>query len=404
VAPPGQKQFDALNRQVRERLLAFERQRQINQMYPQGSHSTPASGNTSPLPTPPLFDPDPQKLFCHIADAYNHWTTQTEQHRQEAWQLEILRSYTRANDLRRETEASLEKARREIEHLKANRWSSGSYDTSPICFNLGTQTVTELGKLGMDFRNWDYDRLIDKWKNIVRENKTSGSGLAAQKLLPNGRSSSMISLPTPGFASVDGIRHVKIKPISYSSAPPTTIGADQGSDQIDAEGEDDDADVPLDAEAASEDGSVIIHPNGLPHQPVPQHPYKMSAHTLVQNNAQFQQAHVQAQVQAQAQAQVQAQAQAQARAQAQAQAWAAARQHMNHSRNQHHPHPHQQLSPHTHNISAASSRRSSHAFIEAHNMNTGSMLPMEGIESHPDRFLRMGMLPDGFVGLTSEGV
>lgn len=92
IAPPGPKQLEALNRCVRERLLAHQRQRQINQVYPSG-HSNPSSGANSPLPTPPLFDPDPQKLFNHIADAYNHWQHQSDQTRQEHWQIEILRCY-----------------------------------------------------------------------------------------------------------------------------------------------------------------------------------------------------------------------------------------------------------------------------------------------------------------------
>ena len=45
IAPPGPKQLEALNRCVRERLLAHQRQRQINQVYPSG-HSNPSSGGT----------------------------------------------------------------------------------------------------------------------------------------------------------------------------------------------------------------------------------------------------------------------------------------------------------------------------------------------------------------------
>ncbi|KAJ4371782.1 hypothetical protein N0V86_008336 [Didymella sp. IMI 355093] len=189
VAPPAQKQLDALNRCVRERLLAHQRQRHINQVYPH-----------SPLPTPPLFDPDPQKLFNHIADAYNHWQHQSDQARQELWQIEVLRCYARAHDARRDADAQLESARREIEHLKANRWSAGAPDLSPVSITLGDHTAKELGKQAMDFRNWDFDRLVDKWRAVVRENRSSTSGLAAQKQLPDSRSCSMTSLPPQPFA------------------------------------------------------------------------------------------------------------------------------------------------------------------------------------------------------------
>ncbi|KAF2641028.1 hypothetical protein P280DRAFT_300218 [Massarina eburnea CBS 473.64] len=399
ITPPGQKQFDTLNRQVQERLLAHHQQRQVNQAYPSGSRSNPGSGQNSPLPTPPLFDPDPEKLFCHIADAYNHWIHQPEQARQEFWQVEILRSYARANDLRQETEINLANARREIEYLKSNRWAS---DLSPVSFTLGTETVKELGKLGMDFRNWDYDRLIEKWKTAVRENKHLALGMAAQKPLPHetsSRSCSMASLPSQTFASVNGPRSgVKVEQMAYS-APPTISGREPSSDQADAEGDEDDADVDLEVVPASNNVTMGDMHHGLPLQPTPVHPAQMHAHLQSQ-------VHAQQQMQAQAQAQAHAQL-SQAQAQAQAQAWAVARQHMNHSRNSHHAHPHQhqQLSPHPQHMgSTDASRRQSSVLMDPHAMSAGGMLPMDGIESH-DQFLRMDMgLTAGFVGSNADTV
>ncbi|KAF2263116.1 hypothetical protein CC78DRAFT_581870 [Lojkania enalia] len=406
IHPPGQKQLDSLNRQLRERLLAQQRQRQINQLYPPNARSNSSSIAGSPLPTPPLFDPDPQRLFGHVADAYSHWTSLTDDQRQETWQLEILRAHARANDMRRETEISLENARREIEYLKANRWSSGAPDLSPIVFNICSETSKELGKRGLDFRNWDYDRLIDKWKTIVRDNKNATNGMAAQKPLPSAatRSCSMVSLPTAPFAMVSTGPDTKMQ--STFPEPPTTNGAEPSSDQVDAEGEDDDADADIDAEAASDGDSFHNQPHVLPLQPTPIHPSQMQMHASIQ-------AQVQAHAQAQAQAQAHAHAQAQVQAQAQAQAQAWARQHMNQSRNTHHhqhqhqhPHQHPQLSPHpSHMGSATNSRRTSQVLMDAHSMNTGGMLPMDGIENHQDQFLRMGMgLADQFVGSTGDGV
>jgi hypothetical protein len=387
----------------------------------------------SPLPTPPLFEPDPQKLFCHIADAYNHWMHLSDIGRQEYWQVEILRSYARTSDLRRQAEINLENAQREIEYLKATRWSSGASELSPVSFSLGTETVKELGKHGMDYRNWDYDRLIDKWKRIVRENKDA-SGMAAQKPLPNQstRSSSMASLPAQ-FCAING-RSQGSRPDSITfAAPPTMNERAPSSDQVDAEGEDDDGDSVLDADSGLDDNIMNNHHfHGLPHAPQPIHPSQMHAHiqAQVQVQAQAQAVHAQAnaqmQAQAQAQAQANAQAQAQAQAQMQAQVWAATRQ-MNQSRNQHH---HQQLSPHPsqHMGSADSSRRPSAVLIDTSGMHTGGMntngmnnsgmnnsvmnnsgmntvglLPMEGIDNHQDQFLRMGMgLAEGFVGSNGD--
>jgi hypothetical protein len=402
--------------------LAQQRQRQINQVYPSGAPSNPSSANNSPLPTPPLFDPDPQKLFCHIADAYTHWIQQSERIRLEYWQIEILRCYARAHDRRREAEVQLENARREIEHLKANRWTSGASEISPITINLTTDTTKELGKHGMDFRNWDYDRLIEKCRGAIREGKASTSGMAAQRPLPGGPTStscSMVSMTPQAFAPINHTRQgspVKVEGLPFT-APPTVVD-EPGSDQLDAEG-DDDEDLDLDHHSPQEDQHMIEH------QPQPMRPQQVQQHhmplqpTPLHHNQQVQQ-HMQAQMhasQAQAQAQMQAQANAQAQAHAQAQAWAAARQHMNQSRNQNYsPHQHQQLSPHVQHVphmgSAASSRRPSVQMMDPHAMNPNNMqgamsmaTGMDGIQSHQDPFLNMDMgLTTGFVGSNDGGV
>ncbi|KZM21384.1 uncharacterized protein EKO05_0010662 [Ascochyta rabiei] len=417
ITPPAQKQLDALNRCVRERLLALQRQRQIDQVYPPAGHSNPASAATSPLPTPPLFDPDPQKLFSHIADAYNHWMHQSEKTRQEYWQIEILRCYARANESRRETEVQLDNARREIEYLKANRWTSGAPDVSPVSITLGAETAKELGKQGMDFRNWDFDRLIDKWRAVVREDRSVSSGMAAQKQLPDSRSCSMASLPPQSFAAVN--RPAQGSPTKMDTAMPFSAPATVNgeSDQVDAEGDDDDEHLDLDSSALPDDDSMHQHPpphsmqqhHSLPLQPTPIHPSQQH-HPHMQAPMHVTQAQAQASIQAHAHAQVHAQAQAQA------QAWAAARQHMNQSRNQNYsPHQHQQISPHPqhtqHMGSAANSRRPSVVMMDPHVMNSGGMagsmgIPgMEGIEGHQDQYLRMDLgSMAGFVGSNDGGV
>jgi hypothetical protein len=395
---------------VRERLLAHQRQRQINQVYPSGSRSNAPSTTTSPLPTPPLFDPDPQRLFGHIADAYQHWTHQTDKTRQEYWQIEIIRCYARADDRRREAEVQLQNARREIEYLKANRWTSGAPEWSPMSISLGADTTRELAKHGMDYRNWDYDRLIDKWRIAIRENKASASGMAAQKTLPGDastRSCSMASLPPTTFAAINHPRQgspVKVEATMPFSAPPTV----NGDDQVDAEGDDDDDDIDLTPQTLDEDDSMhqIQHQPQPPpmHQPQPQHHHQIPLQPTPPHSSQQLQSHMQTHM-------------TQAQAHAQAQAWAAARQHMNQSRNQDfRPHQQHQISPHLQHVgSADSSRRPSVAMMDPHAMNQspmngmgGSMVMssgMEGLDNHQDQFMRLDMgMPTGFVGSNDGGV
>jgi hypothetical protein len=284
---------------------------------------------------------------------------------------------------------------------------------SPITINLGTDTAKELGKHGMDFRNWDYDRLIEKWRGVIRENKATASGMAAQRPLPgepaSTRSCSMASMTPHTFSTVNQPRQgspVKVEGLPFT-APPTIVD-EPGSDQLDAEGDDDEDHSLHEPQPQSIHAQHQQQQHHMPLQPTPIHPtQQLQAHMQNQMHA--------SQAQAQAQAQLQAQANAQAaHAQAQAQAWAAARQHMNQSRNQNFsPHQHQQLSPHIQHVSrmnsAASSRRPSVQLMDAHSMNTNTVngmqvamslaTGMEGIQSHQDQFLTMDMgLTAGFVG------
>ncbi|KAH9879501.1 hypothetical protein IAQ61_001319 [Plenodomus lingam] len=406
ISPPGQKQYEALNKQVRARLLAQQRQRQINQVYPSGSQSNASSAATSPLPTPPLFDPDPQKLFCHIADAYNHWTRQTDQVRQECWQIEVLRCYVRADDQRHEAEVQLENARREIEYLKANRWTAGAPDVPLISIHLGRDTAKELGKYGMDHRNWDYERLIEKWRSAIREKKASVAGMAAQKPLPNNqaatRSCSMTSLPQQHFATVNPPQQPSPVRMEGPFTAPPTINGDAG-DQVDAEGDDDDDAIGLTPHTVSDENPMDQMQHQMQSHSSHQH---LQLHMPQQSTSlrppQQMQSHMQTPLNI-------------TQAMAQAQAWAAARQHMNTSRNQNFsPLQHQQMSPHIQHISSAdNSRRPSLAMMDPHTISPNNGLGggmtmstgLEGMDNHQDQFLRMDMsMSNAFVGSNDGGV
>lgn len=386
LAPPAQKQLDALNRCVRERLLALQRQRQLHQLYPaHHTHHQDPAAPAPPLPTPPLCDPDPQKLFSHIADAYNHWMLQPDATRHEYWQLEVLRCYARANAARRDADLQLEHARRELDSLRARCPA----DHAPVVIALGPDTAKELATQGIDFRNWDFDRLVDKWRPVVRDTRAAAAGMAAQKQLPDSRSASLASQPPQPYAPAARPSHsspVKPEAAVPFSAPATVNGE---SDQVDAEGDDD-------------DDPLHLHPqHQLQHHPL--QPTPLHHHTHMQAPM-----HV-----TQAQAQASIHAHAHAHAQAQAQAWAAARQHMNASRNQPYSPHHQHISPHPahaqHLGSATTSRRPS-VLLDQHVLAAGLAGTMgmpqglDGLEHAADPYLRMDLVPmTGFVGSNGGG-
>lgn len=304
----------------------------------------------------------------------------------------------------------LENARREIEYLKANRWTSGAPELSPITIRLGADTAKELGKLGMDYRNWDFDRLIDKWRTTLRDHKAQTSGMAAQKPLPDAssRSASIVSIPTQAFAPINQTRQnspVKSEaPMPFTA--PSTVNGDLNSDQLDAEGEDDDDDADLTPHSVTDEDPM----NRIQHHVQPDHSH-MTLDSTSMHPSQQMQSHMQAPLHM-TQAHVQ-------HAQAQAQAWAAARnqdfRHQHQHQHQHQQHQHQQLA-HVHHINSANnSRRASLAMMDPHPMNAnagnsmvgtmGMQTGMEGIENHQDQFLRMDMgLPAGFVNSNDGGV
>ncbi|KAF2744743.1 hypothetical protein M011DRAFT_460531 [Sporormia fimetaria CBS 119925] len=398
ITPPGHTQFEAVKRQLKVRIHDYKRQHQLQRA------SDGASLPTTPL-SPPLLNPEPEKLFQHLEDAYRHWTARSEQQRQREWQLEILRSFVRVDSQRVEVEANLQKAKEEIADLRTAMNLSATEGAPVIRYSLDAEIVKELGRKSADIRDWNYDHLISKWRSVLRR-QVSISGLAAQKPLPGSGmkdSGSRASLPS---TATNGRRlRVTIPPNPYASAPTTARDSDSGSDNPCADGEDlssdEDADADFDAEgeeydqdAEADEGihdeemdtgvpahgadldpdrhrpvgddmdpdadmSQMSHESVLVHhsnpeilvQSTPPHPQQLHQLGIVHQSPQYHD-HSQAQAHARAQAEahhahmVQAQvAQAQAEAhmaQAQAQAWVAAHQQLNQSP---HHHSHSQLSP-----------------------------------------------------------
>ncbi|KAL1629947.1 hypothetical protein SLS54_000806 [Diplodia seriata] len=309
ITPPGQKQFDALNKNIRDRLVQRQRHSQLfgatNPLV-----GTPSASAASPLPTPPLggFDPDPQRLFQHLQDAYNHWKTLSDKQRQETWTLEILRSYTRADESRREAENSLANAKKEIETLKNNRWinmgmassttAAGGAQSPSTSLPVPTEIFKELaGKnvQGLDPRTWDYDKLMEKWTTVVKENKKTMLGLANQRSLSTGSVPASTPVSTSSMNATNGnttpiscggsvlstsIHHVGMNGTSAgamgtpTALVPPSMGTNgfsvsqnsrdgvvdsDATDVIDPDGDEDDADADADAE-------TVISPENAPQQ------------------------------------------------------------------------------------------------------------------------------------------
>src|SRR6266480_2190162 len=176
--PPGQKQYDALQARIRDRISLFRQQKR----HTPPKHNTSV---TSPTSANPISDSEADRLLDHIFQAWQHWSTLDEEARQSTWTLCILRSYTQAETARKEAESTIDVLRRQIEHLsmqlaKATKDHSQYRDKGLpsnavlTTMRLNPDTLVQIHKQGTDMWNWDYDKLVEKWRGIVREERESG--------------------------------------------------------------------------------------------------------------------------------------------------------------------------------------------------------------------------------------
>ncbi len=112
----------------------------------------------------------------HLEDTHKQWKGLSEQHRQDAWRLEILRAYARSEKKRKETEQALERASQEVESLKAQADQLSRCQqprefliSPPTTIPVSRDLAREFG--GKDVSKWEYDRLVEKWRGVVRESR-----------------------------------------------------------------------------------------------------------------------------------------------------------------------------------------------------------------------------------------
>jgi hypothetical protein len=241
----------------------------------------------------PLEISDLNKFYTHIAEAYNHWNGMSEAQRQETWQLEILRSYTRAEEDRKESQNAITSLRRQIDHLshqleRANSgWSATGSQQYPFSqyspltsLRLSNDLMKELCKQGVDFRGWDYARLIDKWKIVVREERKTANGLGSQRALPEPSQPlprqplKTTTLPRTLNGHASTVSRSASTTSAISGAPHNharTESMDSEYHDADGDGEDEDADAEADMDTETEADSQRLQPNQQPPQVQPQY-------------------------------------------------------------------------------------------------------------------------------------
>ncbi|KAH0547939.1 hypothetical protein GP486_008320 [Trichoglossum hirsutum] len=243
IDPPGQMQYEGLVRYIQERFRQWRLRRgamdggqkgtqsnangMLNGMHVYGSslggHKTTSNGVD-------LGQQEEDKVIQHLHDAFNFWNALPEPKKNEYWRLEVLRGLSRGEEKRKEAQARLEQAEQEIEQLKAqvSRLTRLQRPDELIlnptsALSITAATARELGTdPSANLCNWDYDRLISKWKAAIQENRRLGFGMAGQRYLPGTPQST-------GFPTAGG-----------SAGGMMANGASQFMDEDDEDDEDDD--------------------------------------------------------------------------------------------------------------------------------------------------------------------
>ena len=94
LTPPGKRQWETMARLLQERSNMRRKAENI--------------------PDSVLF-----KHHTHLSGAYEHWEAMSESDRASAWQLEILRSFTRATERSRQLKSDLDNSQQHVKHLEA---------------------------------------------------------------------------------------------------------------------------------------------------------------------------------------------------------------------------------------------------------------------------------------------
>lgn len=194
LGPPGQRQMEALNI-VLSRRFREKQQRSIED-----------------FPDPVCF-----KYAAHASAAWEHWQNLRDHEQANAWNLEILRACSKAQEQQKHCRQELETAKYRIRHLEAeyDRLSRCQLPREyllhpPTTLPLSEPAINEFMHRGSGTiaasADFDADALIKKWRDnvrsTIRRNTSTTSAVAAQQ----GSSAPAGYQDTHGSAAADQLR------------------------------------------------------------------------------------------------------------------------------------------------------------------------------------------------------
>lgn len=165
------------------RAVALEKQHQVNGM---NGHMARNELDTEAE--------EEARYTNHLRDAFQAWKALPEKQKQEAWRTEALRAYTREQEKRHEADARLQRVEQEVQHLRAQVAQLSKCQqprefvlfpptTLPLPTDIAKAASETAARSGFDTADWDYDRLVAKWKSRLRGDRNNRLG--GQQPLPN---------------------------------------------------------------------------------------------------------------------------------------------------------------------------------------------------------------------------
>jgi hypothetical protein len=151
----------------------------------------------------------------HLELAYTQWMSASEEQRTKQWQLELARAFVSEQEKRKEAEERVERVQEEATQLQAQvemlsrcQWPREMALWPPERVPVGSKVMKELrlewkknnasnasyanyaDESGSESRDegarWNFERLVGKWKRIVKEDKARRTGgPTVQQRLPD---------------------------------------------------------------------------------------------------------------------------------------------------------------------------------------------------------------------------
>ncbi|KAK5113231.1 hypothetical protein LTR62_003567 [Meristemomyces frigidus] len=250
LTPPGQRQFETLNRLINIRM------REMQQQDPEFHNETF------------WF-----KHAAHADGAYEHWNLMSEAEQAGAWTLEVMRSCVTAQERSKQAKVELEAAQTRIRHLEAeyDRLSRCQLpreyllhppNTMPVPATVARELSSFQHRTAASEVAYDADALLSKWRSTIRFNHRRSQASAPQTQQKEDRPAGAPTTRnlTSDFVingSVFGVngamplnpdiyhtaRHGAKEAVAYDYETPPEPGAivedtDGGDGEVDAQGED----------------------------------------------------------------------------------------------------------------------------------------------------------------------